>query len=185
MEVTLSSQLLRLGISALVGLALAVVYDIFRVTRILFRTGKIAMYVQDILYGIAAAFVTFLLALVVNSGEIRFYIIGGELIGMAVYFLTVGRITVRIAKWIHRICVKIALWLKRYISEPIKGFYEKKKTVIAQKNAENKKRKKNSERNIENPLKPAPDIVYNRIKSFFIGSGKELKGGIPEDDTKL
>ena len=49
----------------------------------------------------------------------------------------------------------------------------------------NKKRKKNSERNIENPLKPAPDIVYNRIKSFFIGSGKELKGGIPEEDTKL
>lgn len=104
---------------------------------------------------------------------------------MAVYFLTLGRITVRIAKWIHRICVKIALWFKRHISEPIKGFYEKKKTAIAQKNAENKKRKKNSERNIENPLKPAPDIVYNRIKSFFIGSGKELKGGIPEDDTKL
>ena len=179
MEVTLSSQLLSLGISALVGLALAVVYDVFRVTRILFRTGKIAMYVQDILYGIAAAFITFLLALAVNSGEIRFYIIGGELIGMAVYFLTLGRITVRIAKWIHRICVK------RHISEPIKGFYEKKKTAIAQKNAENKKRKKNSERNIENPLKPAPDIVYNRIKSFFIGSGKELKGGIPEDDTKL
>ena len=100
MEVTLSSQLLSLGISALVGLALAVVYDVFRVTRILFRTGKIAMYVQDILYGIAAAFVTFLLALAVNSGEIRFYIIGGELIGMAVYFLTLGRITVRIAKWI-------------------------------------------------------------------------------------
>ena len=81
MEVTLSSQLLSLGISALVGLALAVVYDVFRVTRILFRTGKIAMYVQDILYGIAAAFITFLLALAVNSGEIRFYIIGGELIG--------------------------------------------------------------------------------------------------------
>ena len=51
-----------------------------------------------------------------NSGEIRFYIIGGELIGMAVYFLTLGRITVRIAKWIHRICVKIALWFKRHIS---------------------------------------------------------------------
>ncbi|MFR5068994.1 MAG: hypothetical protein ACLTE2_03550 [Eubacteriales bacterium] len=81
--------------------------------------------------------------------------------------------------------MKIALWFKRHISEPIKGFYEKKKTAIAQKNAENKKRKKNSERNIENPLKPAPDIVYNRIKSFFIGSGKELKGGIPEDDTKI
>lgn len=185
MEVTLSSQLLSLGISVLVGLALAVVYDIFRVTRILFRTGKIVMYVQDILYGIAAAFVTFLLALAVNSGEIRFYIIGGELIGMAVYFLTVGRITLCIAKWIHRICAKIVLWFKRHIGLPIKAFYEKKKTVIAQKHAENKKRKQNSERNIENPLKPAPDIVYNRIKSFFISSGKELKGGIPEDDTKL
>ncbi len=185
MEVTLSSQLLSLGISALIGLALAVVYDVFRVTRILFRTGKIVMYVQDILFGIAAAFVTFLLALAVNSGEIRFYIIGGELIGMMVYFFTVGRITVRIAKWIHRICVKFSLWFKRRISLPIKTFYEKEKNAITQKHVENKKRKKNSERNIENPLKPAPDIVYNRVKSFFIGSGKDLKGGIPEDDTKL
>lgn len=185
MEVTLSSQLLSLGISVLVGLALAVVYDGFRVTRILFRTGKIAMYVQDILYGIAAAFATFLLALAVNYGEIRFYIIGGELIGMTVYFLTLGRITVRIAKWVHRICIKFALWLKINVSEPIKRFYEKKKVAIMLKNDKNKKRKKNSERNIENPLKPAPDIVYNRIKSFFIGSGEELKGGIPEDDTKL
>ena len=75
----------------------------------------------------------------------------------------------RIAKWVHRICVKIALWLKIHVSEPIKRFYEKKKVAIALKNDKNKKRKKNSERNIENPLKPAPDIVYNRIKSFFIG----------------
>lgn len=57
-----------------------------------------------------------------NYGEIRFYIIGGELIGMTVYFLTLGRITVRIAKWVHRICVKIALWLKIHVSEPIKRF---------------------------------------------------------------
>ena len=151
MEVTLSSQLLSLGISALVGLALAVVYDVFRVTRILFRTGKIAMYVQDILYGIAAAFVTFLLALAVNSGEIRFYIIGGELIGMAVYFLTLGRITVRIAKWIHRICVKIALWFKRHISEPIKGVYEKKKLPLRKRMPKIKK-----ERKIQNEILKIP-----------------------------
>ncbi len=62
---------------------------------------------------------------------------------------------------------------------------KRKKLPLRKRMPENKKRKKNSERNIENPLKPAPDIVYNRIKSFFIGSGKELKGGIPEDDTKL
>ncbi len=76
-----------------------------------------------------------------NSGEIRFYIIGGELIGMAVYFLTLGRITVRIAKWIHRICVKIALWFKRHISEPIKGFYEKKKLPLRKRMPKIKKKK--------------------------------------------
>ena len=40
-----------------------------------------------------------------------------------------------------------------------------------------------AENNRDNILR---DItMYNRIKSFFIGSGTELKGGIPEDDTKL
>ena len=53
---------------------------------------------------------------------------------------------------------------------------KRKKLPLRKRMPKIKKRKKNSERNIENPLKPAPDIVYNRIKSFFIGSGKELKG---------
>ena len=110
------------------------------------------MYVQDILYGIAAAFVTFLLALAVNSGEIRFYIIGGELIGMAVYFLTLGRITVRIAKWIHRICVKIALWFKRHISDELKGFYEKEKECHCAKECRKSKKK----RKIQNEILKIP-----------------------------
>ena len=37
-----------------------------------------------------------------------------------------------------------------------------KKKLPLRKRMPKIKRKKNSERNIENPLKPAPDIVYNR-----------------------
>ena len=142
MEVTLSSQLLSLGISALVG------FGVGSCLRCFPRNPYFISYRQNC-YVCAGYFIWyrccvhyFLLALAVNSGEIRFYIIGGELIGMAVYFLTLGRITVRIAKWIHRICVKIALWFKRHISEPIKGFYEKKKTAIAQRMPKIKKKEK-------------------------------------------
>lgn len=184
MEVTLSSQLLGLGISVLVGLALAAVYDIFRVTRILFRTGKYIMYLQDILYGALAAFVTFLLALSVNSGEVRFYIIGGELVGMTVYFLSIGRLTVRIARFIYKICARIYAWFNQHILIPVKKGCRKVQAFIVAKRIKMQERKKISARNNENPLKPEPDLVYNRIISFFTNHGKELKGGIPEDERK-
>ena len=185
MEVALSWQLLSLGIAMLVGLGLAAIYDIFRVARILFHTGKVVMYVQDISYGIVAALVTFLLALSVNNGEIRFYIIGGELVGMTIYFLSIGRLTVQIAKFIYKVCAGVYSWLNKQIFAPIKRFYSKVKASIDAKRTQIKKRKKFSMQNEENPLKPAPDLVYNRFISFFTGEGKELKGGIPKDEKKL
>ena len=184
MEVTLSSQLLGLGMAALTGVALAAVYDMLRITRILFRTGRAVMYVQDILYGAIAALVTFLLALAVNSGEVRFYMILGEAAGMAAYFLTVGRLTAGIAKRLRRFGTAAALWCSKRIGTPAKAFYEKKKAAVLQKRKKKKKRKKNSEGNKENPLKPSQDMVYNQIKHIFIGSDKGDKGGIPKDDTK-
>ena len=183
MEVTLSWQIFSTGISALVGLGLAAVYDIFRVTRILFGTGKYVMYIQDIIYGIFAAFATFLLALALNDGQVRFYIIGGEVLGMAVYFSTLGRVTVRLAKWVHRICQKFILWMKRRVFTPFAAFWEKKRTAMAQKRAENEKKHKKSEGNTTNPLKPAHNMVYNQIKHFFMGSSKSPKGGVIQHET--
>lgn len=168
----------------MVGLALAAVYDIFRVTRILFRTGKYVMYIQDILYGAAAAFITFLLALSVNSGEIRFYIIGGELVGMTAYFISIGRITVRIARFVYKICAKIYAWLNQHIFIPIYRVYVKIRDSAVAKRTEKRKTKKNSIRNAENPLKPAPNLVYNRITNFFGNQAREFKGGTPKNEKK-
>ncbi len=184
MEVTLSSQLFGLGISVLVGLVLAAVYDVFRVTRILFRTGKYVMYIQDIVYGAAAAFLTFLLALCVNSGEIRFYIVGGELVGMTVYFISIGRITVRIARFIYKICARVYRWLDQYIFKPIHSRYIKIKEFIINKISQMQKRKKNSIRNTENSLKPTSGLVYNRIINFFTDDDRGVKGGFSKDEEK-
>lgn len=120
MEVAFSSQLWGIGLAVPVGVGLAVLYDLLRIWRILFDSGKWSVYVQDVLYGVGAALVTFLLALAVNYGEVRFYLLLGEGAGVAVYFLTLGRVTVRMAQVVHRGCKRLKAWFVRRIGVPVR-----------------------------------------------------------------
>ena len=95
------------------GVALALFYDVFRVSRALLRPKKRSVFLQDLIFMSAAALVTFLLALATNDGILRFYLLAGEGLGMCVYFLTVGEITVRLARLLLRLLRKVRAFLKR------------------------------------------------------------------------
>ena len=113
MNSSLTSQFQGFVISVVAGVLLGAYYDIFRIFRTVFRPEKRAVFFQDIFYMLSAAFVTFLLALGVNYGEIRFYILAGEIIGWCLYFLTVGMITIRLFKCVSYI-------LHRFLISPIR-----------------------------------------------------------------
>jgi Spore cortex protein YabQ (Spore_YabQ). len=166
---TLDSQLQGFLVSVLTGVLLGALYDIFRIYRTVFRPEKRAVFFQDLFYMICAAFVTFLLALGVNYGEIRFYILAGEAIGWCLYYLTIGMVTVQVFRFVSRI-------LRRYLIYPVKRVFHRifhwifHKLKILCKNvktaAENKKKR----------LKQHRQIVYNqsdrRRKSRKTKSGK-------------
>lgn len=102
-----------------VGFALGAFYDVFRIFRVFARSEKRQVIWQDIFVCFVAAVASFLLALAVNWGEVRFYLLAGEAIGMCVYFLTLGEITFRLAKLLLWILTAIKRFLLRWILRPI------------------------------------------------------------------
>ena len=119
METVLSDQLWGFAIACAAGVVLAVLYYVLRVLRAFLRFGKRAIFFQDIAYMVTAAFIIFLLALATNAGILRFYLLAGAGIGMCVYFLTLGEVTIRLAQLIVRALRAVRRFLRNKIFRPV------------------------------------------------------------------
>ena len=79
--------LLSVGFGTLLGL----VYDCFRLIRLISGDRKHGVFLQDLLYFVLAAFLTVLFLLVVNHGSLRLYILLAMAVGFSAYYLTLSR----------------------------------------------------------------------------------------------
>lgn len=105
---TNETQLYNLFLSCGFGFCLGVYYDVFRVIRLVMRPGKRSIFFQDLLFFSTTAVFTFIFALIVTGGALRWYIFVGELIGFFAYYFTIGRVVVACAE---RVCALILrLW---------------------------------------------------------------------------
>lgn len=81
------------------GFLLGVAYDLCRILRLTITRGRIAVFIVDILYFLAAGLSVFLFMLAYNQGEFRFYLILGIIFGFLIYYFTFGAF---ILKWSNR-----------------------------------------------------------------------------------
>lgn len=130
-----AKQIEGLWLSVFFGIFLAVVYDILRIVREMTSAKKSIVFIMDFLYLSFCGVITFMAAFATNYGVLRFYHIGGELLGAFVYFLTFGRATFFITKKLiailRKIRARISSWLKNSVFKSIKkrkkgDFVEKK-----------------------------------------------------------
>lgn len=80
--------LLALGMGFLLG----ILYDLIRIIRISISRGKAAVIICDIIFCAVACICTFLFCLTVNEGEIRLYLVLGEVAGFFVYYFSLGAV---------------------------------------------------------------------------------------------
>ena len=106
----LKTQSMIFIFSCLLGANLGLLYDCFRLIRMIINPRNIFIFAQDIIYFFVSAMVTFLFVLVLNNGESRFYILAGEGIGWIAYHLTFG-------EFIYRYSQKIVVRLNAYINK--------------------------------------------------------------------
>lgn len=184
MEVSLAAQSQGFLTSCIVGFALGAFYDIFRILRILFRTEKRHVFFQDIFFMACAAVVTFLLALAVNWGELRFFILAGEIIGICVYYLTVGEVTVRIAKLIYKFLYCIYKFIRKFLLRPIARLLLHFGKFLSTKCKELIKCRKKISLNRKKALKPHRKVVYNQANTIRQeNGGKAGRGHYLRDES--
>lgn len=131
---TVASQLTIFLFSGVLGAALGVIYDIIGVFNAVLKENLPRIFVQDVLYFIVSAVITFMYMLIVNGGEIRIYIVVGETVGWLIYRATVGKFVYKIVLNVLEFAIKIARAFKNYAVSKL----PKSKIVKVKSNIKNK-----------------------------------------------
>lgn len=116
--ISLSKQTVSFLSSFGFGFLLGVVYDMFYIARLLISKSKMATLISDILYVIVAAIMSFILVLVVTDGEVRAYILLGELLGFLTYYFSAGVLVIRTSQKIVAFLKKLFSVIYKIISTP-------------------------------------------------------------------
>ena len=87
---TLKNQVLLFFVCFLFGIVIAVIFDITRASRRIYKTGVVATFIEDFLFFLVCAIMFFALCLKFNNGEIRAFMIFSTAIGAFLYFNTVS-----------------------------------------------------------------------------------------------
>lgn len=116
----LSSQAYAFLCTIAGGMAIALLYDIFRIFRKTVKTGILAAYIQDLLYWLIVAVIMFMTIYYSNDGELRAYLFLGTFLGVLLYALMFSRIVMGSSMLIIRIAVKLFKFIFLVISYPIR-----------------------------------------------------------------
>ena len=124
MIVSVSSQAYVFLCTVVGGMAIALVYDLFRIFRRAFKTGGFVTYVQDLLYWIVAALIMFLTFYYSNDGELRVFLFFGAFIGVVLYALLFSKVIMNSSLFIIKIVTLVIKTLIFITSYPIRMIWK-------------------------------------------------------------
>ena len=91
-EISSYSQYICFLYSLVLGVSLGIVYDLFKLDRLLFKRSKIFLFFSDILFWLISAFLIFTFCVIFSNGQIRGFIVLGTLLGFIIYRLTLSKL---------------------------------------------------------------------------------------------
>jgi spore cortex biosynthesis protein YabQ len=143
------------------GFALGVVYDVFRVLRLLInRRGALALAVQDVLYCLLCTALSFFFFLSTGDGVLRFYSLLGEIIGWLIYYVSLGTVVLRCSEWVVKQLRKFFAALERLLRAPFLWMLRCVEKCSAKARQARLKAKK-FEKNFIFGLHSSPKVLYN------------------------
>lgn len=164
--------LLALGM----GFILGVLYDILRIIRISISRGKVGVIICDVVFCALACFCTFLFCLTVNEGEIRLYLVLGEVAGFFTYYFSLGAIIFACSEKIIDFIKKLFRSVFGVILFPFKWVFRIIRKVInklLEKSRKNGKKLKNKSNFL---LKVNKLLLYNLfVKKRNLVDGEETE----------
>lgn len=104
-------ETITLGESVIVGLAVGIYYDLFRILRRVFRFGYTTIIFQDVFFWLTSAIGVFFATIWFNNGYVRIYFVLAALVSAVLYCLTLGSVIVwvfgKASELIKRACGRV------------------------------------------------------------------------------
>lgn len=101
------------------GAFLGICYDVFRIIRVAHSPGKIGIAIEDFAFVLICIAVTLIFFQMFTHGAFRVFILIGEFLGFLLYYLTVGTMVMKTAKYVAEF-VKSVL---HFVFTPFKRFF--------------------------------------------------------------
>ena len=160
-----------------VGFLLGVLYDVFRTIRLSFSKSHIATVIFDVIYFILFGFISYIFILASNKGEIRSYIIIGEIIGAAFYYFSFGIVAIRITDKLVIAIKKFQKLIFTIVSFPFRLLYRLFHTAFLKIRSIFKKTSKFSSEMQKKLLPKLRIYVYNLLCILGVRKASSGKGG--------
>ncbi len=151
------SFLLSLGMGFLLG----VIYDLIRIIRISFSQNKTGVILSDLFFCAVACMGTFLFCLTVNEGEIRLYLVLGEVAGFFTYYFSLGVIIFSYSEKIIGFIKRLIRSVLRTILFPFKWVFGKLKSLFKKMISKRRKNSKKLKNKSKFLLKVNKLLLYN------------------------
>ena len=163
-----------LGEFAVTGVFIAVFCDAIRFLRTIAGGGKITVFITDLLMTVFSALFLLFASIETSSGSIRLYYILAAMLGMAVYFATIGVITGFISRFLAGIFAGFRRTLVKLIYNPIVKLFsfikQKMLNVLVQLQQKTSKYKENLHFGLK---KRTPLLYNNKIGKLCTNGGEE------------
>lgn len=107
--------------SIFLGFSFGALWDIFRILRLSIPSGKIFIFIQDVIYCLIICLSTLIFFYFFTFGGFRLFVFIGEFFGFIIYYFTIGHIVFNIFKIIIHFLHKI-IW---FLTWPFRKFLTK------------------------------------------------------------
>lgn len=188
MAISVSNQSVVFLAALIVGVLLGVLYDCFRIFRLAFRSGRVAIFFQDMLFVLVCTVVTFLFLLRESAGSVRFFILEGEILGAVLYYCTLGVLTMKAAKASIEATRRAARKLKGLVEPPVRRAYAKTGRSLRSGTGKAKKYLRKENNLLQIRLKVMRGVLYNHLciqkrQGAAVKPKKRESGGKRRDKT--
>ena len=119
LEIRITVQTMLFLKSLLLGAGLMLLYDVFRILRLAFPAPAPVVFLQDLLYCGICAVSTFLFMVSANDGQVRIFILLGEILGMVFCAFTFSRVLMACSRVIVGLLHGTLRLLYRIVWRPI------------------------------------------------------------------
>jgi len=119
----LLNQALTFALGLGLGFFICVLYDIFKIIRMCYKPGIILALVQDMLFWIITAFLTFILLMVRADGELRIFVFVAQIIGFILARKSISVVIIKAAEFLIPKIKWLLSKIRKRILGPIYGVF--------------------------------------------------------------